>query len=96
MLVTETDAQISLKDFNSTIAPMLDQRKMPPYLMKAFENAGITLDANTALTTLIAGKKWSFKQGKDSYTLVLEPQFWEKDFDGIRFIKSLDHMWIYR
>ena len=96
VLVTETDAQISLKDFNSTIAPMLDQGKMPPSILKSFENAGITLDANTALTTLIAGKKWSFKQGKDSYTLVLEPQFWEKDFDGIRFIKSLDHMWIYR
>ena len=96
VLVTETDAQINLKDFNSAIAPSLDQGKMPPSILKSFENAGIALDANTPLTTLIPGKKWSFKQGKDNYTLVLEPQFWEKDFDGIRFIKSLDNMWIYR
>ena len=96
VLVTETDAQINLKDFNSAIAPSLDQGKMPPSILKSFENAGIALDANTPLTTLIPGKKWSFKQGKDDYTLVLEPQFWEKDFDGIRFIKSLDNMWIYR
>jgi hypothetical protein len=96
VLVTETDAQINLKDFNSAIAPSLDQGKMPPSILKSFENAGIVLDANTPLTTLIPGKKWSFKQGKDDYTLVLEPQFWEKDFDGIRFIKSLDNMWIYR
>ncbi|MCP4097898.1 MAG: hypothetical protein GY880_04745 [Planctomycetaceae bacterium] len=96
VLVTETDAQVNLKDFNSAIAPSLDQGKMPPSILKSFENAGIALDANTPLTTLIPGKKWSFKQGKDNYTLVLEPQFWEKDFDGIRFIKSLDNMWIYR
>ena len=96
VLVTETDAEVNLKDFNSAIAPSLDQGKMPPSILKSFENAGIALDANTPLTTLIPGKKWSFKQGKDDYTLVLEPQFWEKDFDGIRFIKSLDNMWIYR
>jgi len=96
VLVTETDAEVNLKDFNSAIAPSLDQGKMPPSILKSFENAGIALDANTPLTTLIPGKKWSFKQGKDNYTLVLEPQFWEKDFDGIRFIKSLDNMWIYR
>lgn len=96
VLVTETEAQINLKDFNSAIAPILDQGKMPPSVLESFKNAGISVDANTPLTTLIAGKKWSFKQGKDNYTLVLEPQFWEKDFDGIRFIRSLDHMWIYR
>jgi hypothetical protein len=32
----------------------------------------------------------------ESYSVILEPQYWEKDFEGIRFIKSLDYLWIYR
>jgi hypothetical protein len=29
--------------------------------------------------------------------LALEPQYWErKNEESIRFIKSLDHLWIYR
>jgi len=30
------------------------------------------------------------------YVVELEPQFWEPDFGQIRFIKTLDYLWIYR
>ena len=96
VLVVEADAQINLKDFQSALTPTLDQGKLPASVAQAFAQAGITVDKTAALTMVIQGEKWTFKQGEDKFTLALEPQFWEPDFVGIRFIKSLDHMWIYR
>jgi hypothetical protein len=96
VLVVEADAQVNLKDFKSALTPTLDQGKLPPSIAQAFAASGITVDKGVALSTIIEGRKWSFKQGENEYILVLEPQFWEPDFDGIRFIKSLDHLWIYR
>lgn len=96
VLMVETDAQINLKDFKSALTPTLDQGSLSPTIAQAFAESGITVDKAVALTTLIEGNKWSFKQGENDYFLVLEPQFWEPDFVGIRFIKSLDHLWIYR
>jgi hypothetical protein len=96
VLVVEADAQVNLKDFKSALTPTLDQGKLPAPIAQAFAASGITVDNGVALTTAIPGRKWSFKQGENEYILALEPQFWEPDFDGIRFIKSLDHLWIYR
>ncbi len=96
VLVVEADAQVNLRDFNSALTPTLDQGKLPASVAQAFGQAGITVDNNVALTTVIQGQKWSFSQGEEEFILILEPQFWERDFEGIRFIKRLDHMWIYR
>ena len=96
VLVVEADAQVNLKDFKSALVPTLDQGKLPPSIAQAFAESGITLDKDTALTSVVQGSKWSFRKGENEYILVLEPQYWEPDFTGIRFIKSLDHMWIYR
>ena len=96
VLVMEADANVSLVDFQSRLTPTLDQGKLPREIVSAFAQSGIKLDQGTALTTIIEGKRWSFKEGKSEYILALEPQFWESDFGSIRFIKSLDHIWIYR
>ena len=96
VMVLEADAQVNLKDFKSALTPTLDQGKLPASIAEAFAQAGITVDKTAALTMVIQGDKWTFKQGENEYILALEPQFWEPDFVGIRFIKSLDHMWIYR
>ena len=96
VMVLEADAKVNLKDFKSALTPTLDQGKLPPSIAQAFAQAGVTVDKTAALSTVIQGEKWAFKQGEDEYVLTLEPQFWEPDFVGIRFIKSLDHMWIYR
>jgi hypothetical protein len=96
VLVVEADAEVNLRDFTSDLTPVLDQGKLPPSIAQAFEDAGITVDQNVALTTQIQGRKWTFKQGNDEYIIVLEPQFWEPNFGKIRFIKSLDYLWIYR
>ena len=87
---------MNLKDFQSALAPTLDQGKLPEEIGAAFAESGITVDKGVALTTVTAGKRWTFQEGDDEYILTLEPQFWESDFGGIRFIKSLDHIWIYR
>lgn len=96
VLVVEADAQVNLNDFKSALTPTLDQGKLPPSIAQAFADSDITVDKDVAVSTIIAGRKWSFMQGGSEYILVLEPQFWEPDFEGIRFIKSLDHLWIYR
>lgn len=95
VLVVEADSKVNLDDFKSTLTPTLDQGRLPTEIGDAFAEAGIDA-ANAALTTVSQGKRWTFKQGNDEYILALEPQFWESDFGGIRFIKSLDHIWIYR
>ncbi|MFT5301182.1 MAG: hypothetical protein ACI814_001967 [Mariniblastus sp.] len=94
--VLEADAKVNLKDFRSALTPTLDQGKLPPSIAESFAQSGVTLDNGLAITTMIQGHKWSLKQGQNEYILALEPQYWERDFVGIRFIKSLDHMWIYR
>ncbi len=96
VLVVETDAQVNLKDFTSALTPTLDQGTLPPSVAQAFAESGITVDKAAAVTTTIPGRKWSLKQGENEYILVLEPQYWEPYSGGIRFIKSLDHFWIYR
>ena len=96
VLVMEADADVSLDDFQSRLTPTLDQGKLPKQIVGAFAKSGIKLAGGTPLTTIIKGKRWSFKDGQSEYILALEPQFWESDFGAIRFIKSLDYIWIYR
>jgi len=74
----------------------LDEGELPEAVAVAIESSGLKIPANVALKTLIPGQKWSMTLGDEAYTLGLEPQYWEPDFGKIRFIKSLDHLWIYR
>ncbi|MDG1874632.1 MAG: hypothetical protein P8J27_12025 [Mariniblastus sp.] len=96
VMIFEENAQVNLQDFQSALAPTLNQGKLPPEITAAFANSGVNLAPGAALTTVTPGKRWTFKDGADEYILTLEPRFWEPDFGKIRFIKSLDHIWIYR
>lgn len=96
VLIMETDAQVNLKDFKSALVPELNQGTLPKSVVTAFADAGISVEPGAGVDTLIQGKEWGLKQGKSDIELVLEPQYWEPDFEGIRFIKSLDFVWIYR
>ena len=100
VLVAEIDGEVNLKDFQSALTPDLDAGKLPGKLITAFADMGVQVPAETAVTTEIQGKKWAFslKDGEqtENFTIALEPQYWERDFEGIRFIKSLDYLWIYR
>lgn len=94
--ILEADAMVNLKDFQSALVPTLDKGNLPESIVKAFANAGISVGRDVGVATLIEGNKWGFKLGKRDIELALEPQFWAPDFEGIRFIKSLDSIWIYR
>ena len=96
VLVAEADAMVSLDNFESKITPILDQGRLPASVSRAIADAGISVNKQAAVETLVAGKRWQLKEGDDLYILALEPQFWERDREGIRFLKSLDHFWIYR
>lgn len=109
VMVLETDAEMSLSTFKSALVPELDSGKLPPALAKAFADAGYSIPANVAVvsekgddtdTSVVeaATIKWKLKDSDgQEYVIRLEPQFWEPDFKGsVRFIRSLDHFWIYR
>ena len=106
VLKAELDGQVELETFTSPLVTELDSGKIPSIVLKEFAKAGINLDGNVALNMKngpngqvpagIRGERWTFSSGGKDYFLLYEPQFWRKRGDGIQFIKSLDHFWIYR
>ena len=96
VLIGEIDAKVNLETFKSKLTEGLDAGNLPGDLTKPITKVGINLPADAALTTVIPGKKWTFANGEQNYVVELEPQFWEPDFGQIRFIKTLDYLWIYR
>ena len=96
VLVSEFDAKFNLEDFTSPLIPVLDKGRLPSLGAQKISQSGLDVDENTAIETLIAGRKWTFQKDGKTYFLDLEYQFWEPTKEGIRFIKSLDSFWIYR
>ncbi len=98
-LIFETDAGLN-EDFDSTVAAALDNGTIPDGVTTGFVNAGFNLGANATLETKIPGQQWQINDTVDgksrSFVIKLKPEFWEKNIDGgIRFIKSLDYLWVY-
>jgi hypothetical protein len=100
ILVAEVDAKVSLADLQSQLTPVLDGGKLPPELHQAFLDSGVQLPEALSVVKLIAGQKWQFNADiggvSQEFLLQVEPQYWEPAGKKIRFIKSLDHLWIYR
>lgn len=96
VLISEFDAKFNLDDFTSPLIPILDRGKLPTLGIEKINLAGVDVDGNTAIESLIEGRKWTFLKDGNTYLMDLEYQFWEPNEDGIRFIKSLDSFWIYR
>lgn len=96
VLISEFDAKVNLKDFTSPLIPILDQGRLPSIGAQKISQAGVAVDENTAIESLIEGRKWTFQKDGKTYFMNLEYQFWEPTEEGIRFIKSLDSFWIYR
>ncbi len=98
-LIFETDAGLN-EDFDSTVAAALDKGQIPDSVATGFVNAGFNLGSDATLVTKIPGQQWEIKDTVDgksrAFVIKLQPEFWEKDIDGgIRFIKSLDYLWVY-
>ncbi len=96
LLRAELDAMFNLKDFTSPLIPIMDKGRLPEKIAKSLKEAGINVDAGTAVEALIEGRKWTFQIDGKSFIIDLNYRFWEPKDDGIRFIKSLDSFWIYR
>ena len=96
VLIGEINANVNLETFKSRLTDDLDAGNLPSTLTAPIAKAGIDFRAGAALTTVIPGRKWTFSSEGQEYIVQLEPQFWEPDFGQIRFIKTLDYLWIYR
>lgn len=93
--VVELDAKVNLADFTSLLTPQLDAGTLPDEAVDAFAKQGIDT-GKPQVTTETPGERWSFTAGGQKYLIQYEPQFWKQSGEGIEFIKTLDHFWIYR
>ncbi len=97
----EADADIQKTTFESAVADKLNAGELPQNVVDGLANAGVQLSPDAQLETRVEGSLWSITDTVDGqrnvYLIRLYPEFWEKDnVGGIRFIKRLDHLWIYR
>jgi hypothetical protein len=98
-LIFETDAGLDA-DLDSTVVSVLDSGQIPDPVTTAIENAGFSLGTDAALKTTIPGQQWTISDTVNgtarTFVIKLQPEFWEKSADGgLRFIDSLDHLWVY-
>ncbi|MEL7495970.1 MAG: hypothetical protein AAFN77_00065 [Planctomycetota bacterium] len=96
VLVGEVDADIDFDTLQSRITPLMDMGKLPPEVVAALARSGVKVDQNAAVTTVTDGDKWRFSDGGRSFVVQVKPMFWEPLFGKIRFINTLEHLWIYR
>lgn len=100
VLVVEMDADIQFSTFKSTVTPALDKGELPAAIKAAFAKSGVEIADGAQVKPLIAEQKWSLTGSmngeEQQLQLVVEPQYWEPRGEGIRFINSLEHFWIYR
>ena len=97
--VTNADAEVNMQNFASKAVPKLNSGSLSDKLTQALKNAGLDVGA-PRLELKAESAVWEFtadvKGTPKTFEIRLEPQFWERHRKGIRFIKSLDHIWIYR
>ncbi len=99
-VVFETDAELSPRNFESAVGAQLDAAQIAENVLEGFTGAGVTLGGDAAITTNIPGRSWTIKDTWENaprqFLIELYPEFWEKTIDGgIRFIKRIDHLWVY-
>jgi hypothetical protein len=99
VFLTEVDGEVDLASLDSPLVAQLDKGEVPESLAAALSDLGIEVPAG-GLEVLVPGRWWNFRVERDgvqqAFRVRMQPQFWEKEGDGIRFIRSLDHFWIYR
>ncbi len=92
----EADSHIDLDTFLSPMAISLDEGKLPDSLAKGFADINLSVPADVVIAKPIPGAKWTLTVDGRRFEIQLNPQFWERLGSGIRLIKHLDHLWIYR
>jgi hypothetical protein len=99
-LVAEAPVEVDMRTLETPVVNVLNDGKLPESLKTAFANIGVEVPEGATLNRDIVNARWSLSVTVDGteklYQIRLVPQFWEKEGEGIRFIKSLDYMWIYR
>ena len=98
--IAKANAEINESDFSSPEVPKLNAGKMLGSIVKTMAASGVTVPGNTAVTTKVDNAIWRFQANvggtPKTFEIRFEPQYWEKYGKGIRFIKSLDYLWLYR
>jgi hypothetical protein len=92
----EADSEINLETFLSPLALTLDGGKMPESLARGFAEVGVTVPENATIVKTVPGARWNLTVDDRRFEIQLNPQFWDRLGEGIRLIKRLDHVWVYR
>ncbi|HMP79620.1 MAG TPA: hypothetical protein PKD54_09230 [Pirellulaceae bacterium] len=99
ILLAEIDAEVSLDDFSSPVVGELNAGQLPDHLAAGLESAGVR-PAGGSVKTLVAGGMWQIDADKAGESVKIElkfqPQYWEQKGKGIRFIRTIDYLWVYQ
>ncbi|MEZ6094508.1 MAG: hypothetical protein R3C03_09775 [Pirellulaceae bacterium] len=94
------DAEIDMATLDSRAVEMLAKGEFPESLTGAFNSLGFDLATASAIKEKVPGQIWEvvmqFQGSQRQFEIRMEPEFWEKEGEGIRFVDSLDYFWTYR
>lgn len=100
ILMAEIDAEVSLTDFTSPVTAQLDGGELPENLSMALDSVGLAVAPGAPVRTIVQGGMWQIAADRDGTSLTIDlklrPQYWEKKDRGIRFIRTIDYLWVYQ
>lgn len=97
--LAEIDAEVSLDDFSSPALAELNSGRLPEHLAAALVVVGVH-PVDGSVKTVVPNGMWQIDADKVGESvkidLKFQPQFWEQKGKGIRFIRTIDYLWVYQ
>jgi hypothetical protein len=98
--IGSVDAEVDYATLESPSIAQLTAGEFPEVLANELNGRGFDVANASQLLELVPGRLWKFTLEMGGvpreFQIRFEPQFWEKEGEGIRFLRSLAHLWIYR
>jgi hypothetical protein len=96
----EVEAPVDLETLESPAVAELGKGELPESVATAMKNLQFEIPEGTKVTEEVPGRSWAmdltFKGESRRFIIRFVPQYWEKEDNGLRFLRSLDHFWVYR
>lgn len=98
--LVEIETEVDVETLHSPVLDVLADGQLPESVVEALRNLSFEVDDDAQVSTRVPGKLWSFDiefaGGRRTMNIHFVPQYWEKERNGVRFLRSLDHFWIHR
>ena len=98
--LVEVEAPVDMETLDSPAVAQLTKGELPESVATALKNLQFEVPDGAQVTQEVPGRSWSmdlaFKGEPRRFIIRFVPQYWEKENKGLRFLRSLDHFWVYR